>query len=228
MGRIICIANQKGGVGKTTTVKSVYQALMGECKIEEAVSPSRPEGMWLVSSDNDLAGAEIELLDVPKREYRLKEALGDADKGYDYVFIDCPPSLSILTLNALVASRSVLIPLQCEYYALKGLGDLLKTLALVRERLNPGLKIEGILLTMYDSRNNLSRQVKDEVIKHFGDKVFKTVIPRNVRLGEAPSHGLPIIMYDIHCAGAKAYMALADETLVKDGLAVRSGDGHGS
>jgi len=267
MGRIICIANQKGGVGKTTTAVNlsacladlgrrvllidldpqanatsglaaaiedqeteynVYNALMGECGIKDTVKKARPEGLFTVPSDTDLAGAEIELLDLSRREYRLKDAIQDAPDDYDYVILDCPPSLSILTLNALVACERVLIPLQCEYYALEGLGRLLKTLSLVKERLNPNLKMEGILLTMYDSRNNLSRQVQEEVTKHFGDKVFKAVVPRNVRLGEAPSHGLPIIMYDINCVGARAYMAMADELLVRDGLAIASGAGHGA
>jgi len=263
MGRIISIANQKGGVGKTTTAvnmaacladlgrsvllidldpqanatsglyaliedkdkqdgdpaKSIYHALLGESNIRDAVAPARLKGLSLVPAHADLAGAEIEMLDLPRREGRLKEAVEGVARDYDYVIIDCPPALSILTLNALVAAERVLIPLQCEYYALEGLGRLLKTLALVRERLNHDLKMDGIVLTMYDARNNLSRQVTEEVRKHFGDKVFKTVIPRNVRLGEAPSHGLPVIKYDIHCAGARAYMAFADEVLVRDGLA---------
>lgn len=262
MSRIISIANQKGGVGKTTTAvnlaacladlgrrvllidmdaqanatsgltnsggldtegKTVYRALLGESVLGEAAREVQPAGLFLAPSDPDLAGAEIELLDLPRREFRLKEALKKTAENYDYVLIDCPPSLSILTLNALVACERVLIPLQCEYYALEGLGRLLKTLSLVRERLNPGLKIEGIVLTMYDPRNNLSRQVRDEVVKHFQDKVFKTVVPKNVRLAEAPSHGLPVILYDLNCPGARAYMALADELLARDGL-VSMGD----
>ncbi len=258
MGRIICIANQKGGVGKTTTAlnlavcladvgrrvllidvdpqanassglescysldderPTIYEALMGECKVDDAKVPVIPDFMWLVPSDTDLAGAEIELLDLNRREYRLHDAMDGVADNYDYVIIDCPPSLSILTLNALVACERVLIPLQCEYYALEGLGRLLRTLGLVRERLNPELTIGGILLTMYDARNNLSRQVREETIKHFGDKVYNIKVPRNVRLGEAPSYGLPIIRYDINCAGARAYIALADEMLVRDGLA---------
>jgi len=213
--------------------KNVYQALVGETDIRQTVVRARPEGLFLVPSHADLTGAEIEILDLPKREHRLKQAIEGLDEEYDYVMIDCPPSLSILTLNALVACRRVMIPLQCEYYALEGLGKLLRTLSLVRERLNPELGMEGILLTMYDSRNNLSRQVREEVKKHFKDKVFDTVIPRNVRLGEAPSHGLPVISYDIHCAGSRAYMALADEILsihglVSGGLRGAAGDSGGA
>ncbi|MFO8057956.1 MAG: AAA family ATPase [bacterium] len=258
MGRILCIANQKGGVGKTTTAlnlaaclsdvgrrvllidvdpqanassglqacfsedperATIYEALMGECTVEDARVEVMPGHLWLVPSDTDLAGAEIELLDRERREYRLRDAMACAADNYDYVIIDCPPSLSILTLNALVACERVLIPLQCEYYALEGLGRLMRTLGLVRERLNPSLTIGGILLTMYDARNNLSRQVREETIKHFGDKVYRTKVPRNVRLGEAPSYGLPIIQYDINCAGGRAYIALADEILIRDGLA---------
>ncbi len=255
MGAILGIANQKGGVGKTTTAVNlsaclsslgkkvllidldpqanatsglgrtasenggpggtVYEALIGQCSMREAVEPSEPKGLWLVPSTDDLSGAEIELLDLPGREYKLRDALKGMAEEYDFVIIDCPPALSILTLNALVASERVIIPLQCEYFALEGLGKLLRTLGLVRERLNQGLKMEGIVLTMFDARNNLSRQVRDEVKKHFAGKVFDSVIPRNVRLGEAPSHGLPIIMYDPVCAGAKAYESLAAEFLAR-------------
>ena len=262
MGRIICIANQKGGVGKTTTSVNlsacladlgkkvllvdmdpqanatsglaavideeqgeadIYSSLMGDSDIREAVVRATPEGLSLIPSSPDLAGAEIELLDMERREYRLKAAIDSVAEEYDYTIIDCPPALSILTLNALVAARRVMIPLQCEYFALEGLGRLLKTLGLVRERLNPDLKMDGILLTMYDARNNLSRQVQEEVGRHFGDRLYRTVIPRNVRLGEAPSYGLPVISYDMHCAGAQAYIAFADEVLAKDGLVAGAG-----
>jgi len=169
-----------------------------------------------VPSTIDLIGAEVELIDDPDREMRLKDAMKDVSDDYDYIFIDCPPSLSLLTVNALTAAHSVLIPMQCEYYALEGLSQLMKTIGLIKKSLNPGLEIEGILLTMFDPRNNLAHQVAQEVKTHFPQKVFNTVIPRNVRLSESPSFGKPVILYDIMSKGALSYMELAKEVLAKN------------
>lgn len=257
MTRIIAVANQKGGVGKTTTsvnlaaslalsgcrvllvdldpqgnatmgcgidkarlTKSVYDWLIREAKLRDLVQPC-PTGFELVPSNIDLTAAEVELQRVDQREQRLKWALQAARGEYEYVIVDCPPSLNMLTLNALVACDSVLIPMQCEYYALEGLTALLDTIEGVRQRANPGLQIEGILRTMYDPRSSLTRDVSRQLLKFFGDKVFRTVIPRNVRLAEAPSHGLPVVLYDRQSRGAIAYMALAGE------LKRRSVDGGG-
>ena len=259
--RIIAIANQKGGVGKTTTAvnlaaslhamkqrvllidldpqgnastgagldkrqltETVYQVLLGEKKIAEVRMPSPTGGFDIVPANRDLAGAEIELVELPDREMRLKGALADAlsqmkaaisevVEEYDFVLLDCPPSLSLLTLNGLCAADSVLIPMQCEYYALEGLSDLIQTLKKVRAHLNPKLEIEGLLRTMYDPRNMLAQNVATELAKHFGDKLYRTVVPRNVRLAEAPSHGLPAIKLDPASKGAQAYLALAGEML---------------
>ncbi|MCL2872566.1 MAG: AAA family ATPase [Betaproteobacteria bacterium] len=259
--RIIAIANQKGGVGKTTTAvnlaaslhamkqrvllidldpqgnattgagldkrqltDTVYQVLLGEKKIADVRKPSPTGGFDIVPSNRDLAGAEIELVDLPDREMRLKGALVDAlsqmkaaisevVEEYDFVLLDCPPSLSLLTLNGLCAADSVLIPMQCEYYALEGLSDLIQTLKKVRAHLNPKLEIEGLLRTMYDPRNMLAQNVATELAKHFGDKLYRTIVPRNVRLAEAPSHGLPAIKLDPASKGAQAYLALAGEML---------------
>lgn len=246
MRRIIAVANQKGGVGKTTTSVNLAASLalsgarvllidldpQGNATMGSGVDKSALEhsiydwliegvalsdvaqrcqgGYTLIPSNTDLTAAEVELMNMEGREYRLKERLADAD-DLDYVIVDCPPSLNILTLNALIAASSVLIPMQCEYYALEGLSALLETVDGVRAAANPDLAIEGLLRTMYDPRNSLTRDVSRQLIQYFGDQVFRTVIPRNVRLAEAPSHGLPAILYDRQSRGAVAYMALAGE-----------------
>ncbi len=249
MAHIISIANQKGGVGKTTTSvnmsaclsemgrrvllvdmdpqgnassglgirkkdqsdKNVYRVLIGELGIRDAIQPTEHKNLFIISANPDLVGAEIELIDMPQREYKLKEALKLVSIDYDYVIIDCPPSLGMLTINAMTASSSFIVPLQCEYYALEGLSQLLNTAGLLKRKLNPDLKIEGIALTMFDRRNNLSHQVVNEIRSHFGKKVFDSIIPRNVRLSEAPSHGQSILMYDPRSVGAKMYLSLARE-----------------
>lgn len=249
MAKTICIANQKGGVGKTTTSvnlssalarlgkrvllvdmdpqgnassglglkrfesqdSNVYHVLIGEKTLAEATQPTKIQGLHVSSANPDLVGAEIELVDLPHREYRLKTAIASVAHKYDYVLIDCPPSLGLLTLNALTAADSFLVPLQCEYYALEGLSQLLNTAGIIKKNLNPNLHIEGIVLTMFDTRNNLSHQVVTEIKNHFGDKVFSAIIPRNVRLSEAPSHGQSIFEYDARSIGATKYMELADE-----------------
>jgi chromosome partitioning protein len=250
MGRVIAIANQKGGVGKTTTAVniaaslaaamkrillidtdpqgnstsglgidrealsgSLYDLYSAKMRVEEIIQQTMFDHLKLISSNIDLIGAELELASKEGRETMLKEALAPIKDQYDYIFIDCPPSLSLLTLNALVAADSLLIPMQCEYYALEGIGSLLRTLALIRGSFNPSLEIEGILLTMFDGRNTLANQVSDELKKHFGDKVYKTIIPRNVTLAEAPSHGKPAILYDIRSRGAMSYIELAKEII---------------
>ena len=248
MSKIICIVNQKGGVGKTTTAvnlsaclaeegrrtllvdmdpqgnassglgiragkKTVYEALVGECTLESTVEKTRQKKLFVAPADIRLAGAELELASLERREYRMRAALEPIKNDYDYILIDCPPSLGLITVNALTAARSVLVPIQCEYYALEGVTALMNTVQRVKRGLNPGLEIEGVLLTMLDGRTNLGLQVVAEVKKHFKQQVFATTVPRNVRLGEAPSHGLPIHLYDARSSGAEAYQALAKEII---------------
>lgn len=250
--RIIAIANQKGGVGKTTTAinlataiaatgkkvlvidldpqgnastglgierdrraVSSYRVLMGEATLDQAILACPIPNLWVVPSSVDLSGAEIELVDVERREARLREALAAAH-GWDLILIDCPPSLNLLTLNALVAAQAVLVPLQCEFFALEGVSHLVKTIERVRTGFNPSLELHGIVLTMFDKRNNLSDMVAADVRGYFGDKVYKTVIPRNVRISEAPSHGKPVLLYDIRCAGSEAYLHLAREVIKRE------------
>ncbi|EDP67628.1 ATPase, ParA family protein [Carnobacterium sp. AT7] len=250
MARIISVANQKGGVGKTTTTvnlgaclayfgkkillvdidaqgnatsglgvrksdveKDIYDILVNETLVTEVVLPSSRENLWVVPATIQLAGAEIELTSQMARESRLKQALEKVRDDYDYILIDCPPSLGHLTINAFTASDSILIPVQCEYYALEGLSQLLNTVRLVQKHFNPELKIEGVLLTMLDARTNLGYEVVDEVKKYFRERVYKTIIPRNIRLSEAPSHGLSIIDYDARSRGAEVYLELAKEVL---------------
>ena len=250
MGKVIAIANQKGGVGKSTTAinlaaclaeknkrillidldpqsnstsgygiereniqNSVYDLVMGECSIEDAVLNMEYPKMDIISSVPDLAGAEIELLDFDDKEYRLKNALDTIKQNYDYVFIDCPPSLSMITINGLAASDSILIPMQAEYYAMEGLALLINTIEMIRENINPSLDIEGVLFTMYDGRTKLSQEIVENVKTNLNVKIYNTVIPRNVRLAEAPSYGVPINLYDKKSKGAKAYISLAEEFL---------------
>jgi chromosome partitioning protein len=216
-------ANASSAYGVVNPQQQIYDALIGECTIAEAALATELDYLDVVPSGPDLVGAEIELVSQPDRERRLEACLAAARDDYELILIDCPPSLGILTLNALTAADAILIPLQCEYYALEGLARLLETRDLVKAQLNPGLALEGIVLTMVDMRNNLSRQVEAEVRQHFGESVYRTRIPRNVRLSEAPSHGQPILLYDIHSRGAVAYLKLAEEMLARiDGRNVPS------
>lgn len=208
--------NSTSGVGGKAGSQSAYEALMGRASLEACIQKTVVSGMDLVPSDIRLAGAELELVDLEQREYRLKHLLKSVEANYDFIMVDCPPSLSLLTLNALTAARRVLIPIQCEYYALEGVTSLMNTINRVKHSFNPGLDIEGVVLTMLDGRTNLGLQVVDSVKKHFKRLVYATAIPRNVRLGEAPSHGLPIHMYDPRSLGADSYRRLAQEFLQRN------------
>ena len=255
--KIISIANQKGGVGKTTTAVNLatalaavgrrillvdldpqgnastglgignhlrsagsYHVLLGDIPVPAATVKTTIPGLSVVPSSMDLTGAELELVDLDRREYRLREALEASRPDYDHILIDCPPSLGLLTLNALVAADAILVPLQCEFYALEGLSHLVRTVERVQRSFNPRLQIEGVVLTMFDKRNNLSGQVEADVRGYFGHKVFDTVIPRNVRVSEAPSHGKPVLLYDMECPGAQAYIHLASEVLRREKEAI--------
>lgn len=250
MGRVLAVANQKGGVGKTTTAvnlsaglalaghptllidfdpqasatsglgvhpqeleASVYHVLIGARPADEVIRETQIENLSLLAASRDLIGAEIELVPLPRREYRLDEAIAQTRRRFEFVIIDCPPSLGLLTVNALTAADAVLIPLQCEYYALEGLSALLETVGFIRQSLNPKLDIQGLLLTMFDTRNGLAHQVVNEVRQHFPNQVFQSVVPRNVRLSECPSYGVPAMVYDASSRGARAYAALAEELI---------------
>ena len=252
--RILAVANQKGGVGKTTTAvnlatalaathkkvliidldpqgnastglgvdrvarqETTYNLLIGDAHIADVITPTMVPGLSVAPSSVDLSGAELELIDAPRREYRLKSVLAEVSNDFDYILIDCPPALGLLTLNAFCAAHSVLVPLQCEFYALEGLSHLVKTVNRVKRAFNSELEIQGVVLTMYDRRNNLSDMVAADVRNHFGDKVYETVIPRNVRVSEAPSYGKPVLLYDWRCAGSQAYIHLASEVLKQEG-----------
>ena len=251
--RVLAIANQKGGVGKTTTAINLgtalaaihqrvliidldpqgnastglgishndrevnaYHVMIGQAQLSDAVHDTEIPELKVMTSGPDLYGAEIELIDANAREYRLREALVQASGAYDYILIDCPPALSLLTINALVAAQAVLVPLQCEFFALEGISQLVKTINMIQQTLNPTLDLQGIVLTMHDKRNNLSDLVANDVREHFGEKVYNTVIPRNIRVSEAPSHGKPVLLYDINCPGSQAYLNLAGELIQRE------------
>jgi len=209
-------ASSAVGVEPTKDDNTIYEVLIGECSVREAIYPSVMEGLDVLPSTVDLSGAEVELVHLNNRENILKEALMQIKAEYDYIFIDCPPSLSLLTVNALTATDSIIIPIQCEYFALVGLGQLMNTVKLIKKHLNPGIEIEGVLLTMKDARSNLVNQVAEEIQKYFKEKVYNTYIPRNIRLAESPSHGKPILMYDCKSKGAIAYQNLANEFLASN------------
>ncbi len=250
MGRIIAVANQKGGVGKSTTTinlsaclaevgkkvlvidvdpqgnstsglgveknnqeTTVYELLIGQCTIDEAIINNVFDNLDIIPSNINLSGAEIDLIGIDEREYILKKEIDKVKDRYDYILLDCPPSLTMLTVNAMVAADTILVPIQCEYYALEGLSQLLHTINLVKKRLNPNLEIEGVVFTMYDARTNLSLQVVENVKSNLKQNIYKTIIPRNIRLAEAPSHGLPINYYDSKSAGAESYRMLAEEVI---------------
>jgi chromosome partitioning protein len=215
-------ATMGSGIDKRDLPSTVYHLLLGSKNLSEVRYRSGVGKYDVLPANRELAGAEIELIDLPRRESQLKEALQTVENEYDYVLIDCPPALNLLTLNGLCAARSVMIPMQCEYYALEGLSDLVNTIQKVRANLNPGLEIEGLLRTMFDPRNTLAQQVSDQLQQHFGEKVYRTVIPRNVRLAEAPSYGLPALYHDKLSKGAKAYLALAGELLNNAAKAVKA------
>ena len=253
MGRIIAIANQKGGVGKSTTTinlgsclaemgknvlaidiapqgnttsglgvdkneseNTLYELLLGEAEIQKCIMPNIQESLSLIPSNMDLAGAEIELIGIDNKEYILKDAVAKIQNDYDFIIMDCPPSLSMLTINAMTAADSIIVPIQCEYYALEGLSQLVHTIQLVQDRLNPKLEIEGVVFTMYDARTNLSLEVVENVKDNLKQNIYKTIIPRNVRLAEAPSHGMPINIYDAKSAGAESYRLLAEEVINRE------------